>query len=266
MVISLHPTEAEYIQHHLTYYQLNLRTFTIENSKDFWTLNLDTLSLTIFSGILIVSLFYYVIKNFNSERPGKLQTAIEMAVESLQNLIKEMFHGEDKLIAPLALTIFSWIFVLNAFDLVPVDLLPRLLLFFGIEHFRTVPTDDVNLTFALSFSVFLLVIYYNFKGKGCVNLTKEVFSSPFGIWLAPVNFIFRIIEEVVKPLSLSLRLFGNMFAGELIFLLIATMPWWIQWTAGGIWSIFHILVISIQAFIFMMLTVVYLSMAHEAGH
>jgi len=179
MIDSLHPTEAEYIQHHLTYYQLNLRTFTIENSKDFWTLNLDTLSLTIFSGILIVSLFYYVIKNFSSERPGKLQTAVEMAVESLQNLIKEMFRGEDKLIAPLALTIFSWVFVLNAFDLVPVDLLPRLLLFFGIEHFRTVPTDDVNLTFALSFSVFLLVIYYNFKGKGCINLTKEV--SPTSI-------------------------------------------------------------------------------------
>ena len=263
----LHPTESEYIQHHLEYFQLNLRTWTLDGNGGFWTLNLDTLAISIITGVLFLSVFYYVVKHFNAKRPGKLQTAVEIIFESIQQIVKETFHGQSALIAPLALTIFIWIFLLNVFDLIPVDLLPRLAFsLFGIAEFRVVATDDPNLTFALSFSVFLLVIFYNFKSKGWRNLTKEVFTSPFGIWFFPFNFIFKVIEEVVKPLSLSLRLFGNMFAGELIFFLIAMMPWWIQWVAGGVWSVFHVLIITLQAFIFMMLTIIYLSMAHASEH
>jgi len=263
----LHPSGADYIQHHLRYYRLDLRTFTIGDGGGFWTLNLDTLIISIITGALFLGVLYFVVRNLNSERPGKLQAFIELVVESVQQIVTEIFHGKSALIAPLALTIFSWIFLLSLFDLVPVDLLPRMVFsLFNIEHFRVVATDDANLTFALSLSVFLLIIFYNFKSKGPRNLTKEIFSEPFGIWFFPFNFIFRVIEEVVKPLSLSLRLFGNMFAGELVFFLIATMPWWLQWTAGGIWSVFHVLIISIQAFIFMMLTIIYLSMAQQSDH
>lgn len=255
---------AEYIQHHLEHYSINLKTFIVDGKEDFWTLYLDTLILTIIAGAALFFTFFYVAKNFSSDRPGKLQVIVEMGFEALQGLIKELFHGKDRLIAPLALTVFMWVFVLNALDLVPVDLFPKIASFFGVDHFRSLPTDDPNFTFALSLSVFLLIVFYNLKSKGGIGFTKEVFSAPFGIWFAPINLAFRLIEECVKPLSLSLRLFGNMFAGELIFLLIATMPWWLQWTAGGIWAIFHVLIIAIQAFVFMMLTIVYLSMAHDS--
>jgi F-type H+-transporting ATPase subunit a len=261
----LHLTPAEYIQHHLHHYQLDLHTLTVGNGG-FWTLNLDTLAISIITGVLFLGIFYSVVRKFRSDNPGKLQVVVEIIFESIGRLVKEMFHGKSQLIAPLALTIFMWIFLLNAYDLLPIDLIPRFMSFFGINYFRELTTDDPNLTFALSLSVFLLVIFYNFKSKGCRNLAKEVFLVPFGIWFFPVNFIFRIIEEVVKPLSLSLRLFGNMFAGELIFLLIATVPWWIQWPMGGVWAIFHVLIIAIQAFVFMMLTVIYLSMADESQH
>lgn len=261
----LHPIESEYIQNHLNHYQLDLHTFTISDGG-FWTLNLDTLAISIITGILFLGVFYLVIRNFKSERPGKLQVAIEMIVESIGQLVKEIYHGKSLLITPLALTIFIWVFLLNAYDLLPVDLIPRLLFYFGIIDFRVVATDDPNLTFALSLSVLLLVIFYNFKAKGGLGFAKEALLMPFGKWFFPINFIFRIIEEGVKPLSLSLRLFGNMFAGELIFLLIATTPWWLQWTFGGIWAVFHVLIITIQAFILMMLAVIYLSMAHESQH
>jgi F-type H+-transporting ATPase subunit a len=149
-------------------------------------------------------------------------------------------------------------------DLLPVDLLPRIMGLFGVHNFKTVPTADLSMTFAMSLSVFFLIIYYNIKIKG-FGLLKELFTQPFGKWLFPLNILFRIIEELTRPISLSLRLFGNMFAGELIFILIAALlPWWIQWIPGGIWAIFHILIITIQAFIFMMLTIIYLSMAHES--
>jgi F-type H+-transporting ATPase subunit a len=152
---------------------------------------------------------------------------------------------------------------MNFMDLLPVDLIPTLLSLTGVEHFRAVPTADVNLTFGLSLSVFFLLIYYNFKAKGAIGLGHEVLTKPFGAKLFPLNIAFRLLEECVKPLSLSLRLFGNLFAGELIFILIALLPWYIQWPLGGVWAIFHILIITLQAFIFMMLTIVYLSMATE---
>jgi F-type H+-transporting ATPase subunit a len=258
------PSVEEYIQHHLAYLQLNLRTFTIGNGG-FWTLNIDTLAISIVSGILFFVLFRLVVLRLQRDYPGKLQNAIEMIVEFVQKSVTDVFHGKSTLIAPLALTIFVWVLSLNAFDLIPVDLFSRLLSIVGLaEYFRAVPTDDPNFTFALSISVFILIIFYSFKAKGFGGFTKEILTRPFGIWFCPLNIVFYLVEELVKPISLSLRLFGNMFAGELIFLLIATMPWWIQWTAGGIWSIFHILIITIQAFVFMMLTIIYLSMAHES--
>jgi len=148
-------------------------------------------------------------------------------------------------------------------DLLPVDLLPKVVGWFGVNHLRVVATNDINLTFALSLSVFLLLIGINIHAKGMVGFAKDLLCHPFPWFLFPINFVLRVVEEIAKPISLSLRLFGNMYAGELIFMLIALIPWWAQWPLGGIWAIFHILIITLQAFIFMMLTIVYISMARE---
>lgn len=258
-------SEGDYIQHHLTHLQLNLHNFKLSDGG-FWTLNIDTLISSIIIGVLFLWIFRLVAKRATSNTPGKLQAFVEMIIEFVQQLVKESFHGKSILIAPLSLTIFIWVFLLNTVDLIPVDLFPSIASFLDIPRFCPLATDDTNMTFGLSISVFLLVIFYNFKAKGVKLLAKEVFFEPFGIWLLPANVLFRVIDEVVKPLSLSLRLYGNMFAGELIFMLIALFPWWAQWTVGSIWSIFHILIITIQAFIFMMLTIVYLSMAQESAH
>ncbi len=255
-------TSSEYIRHHLLHLQLNLHTWKLGPSNGFWVLNIDTLIVSTALGILFLAFFYSIARKVQAGVPSKTQNLLESAVESIDGLVKESFHTENKLIGPLAITIFVWVFLMNFMDLVPVDLLPKLFSFVGFHHFKSVPTADPTLTFALSLSVFAITIYYNFKFKGKYLFT-EIFSKPFGWYLFPINFIFRILEEVVKPMSLSLRLFGNMFAGEMVFILIAVFPWWIQWVPGWLWSVFHILVISIQAFIFMMLTVVYLSLAAE---
>lgn len=257
-------SSAEYVEHHLGHLQLNLQTWSIAtNQTGFWVLDLDAWLLALVLGIGFLALFRFVAVRAISGVPGGLQNFVEMIVEFVEKLVKETFHGESNLIAPLALTIFVWVFLMNFLDLLPVDLLPAILSWGGVEHFRSVPTADPNMTFGLSIPVFALILFYNFKAKGLSGVVKETFSKPFGIWLFPFNVIFRIIEEIVKPLSLALRLFGNLFAGELIFILIALLPWWIQFIPGGIWSIFHILIIVLQAFIFMMLTIVYLSMAHD---
>lgn len=255
-------TSAEYIQQHLHYMMLNLHNFTFTDGG-FWTLNLDTLTISILIGIGFLILFRYAAKRVVTGTPGKLQNLVEILVEFVSNLTKESYLGDDKLIGPLALTIFVWVFLLNFMDLLPADLIPKLLSLVNVPYVRDVPTDDPNLTFAMSITVFILIIYYNLSAKGLFGWLKEVCTQPFSHWLLPINIVFRLLEDLVKPLSLSLRLFGNMFAGELIFILIATMPWWIQWTLGGIWSIFHVLIITIQAFIFMMLTIIYLSMAKQ---
>jgi F-type H+-transporting ATPase subunit a len=258
-------SQGDYIQHHLQHIQLNLHTFKWGNGG-FWTLNFDTFFLSVFVGVIFISIFLIAAHKAAVNKPSKFQVAIEMIIGAIDQLVKEIFHGRSLLIGPLALTIFMWVFLLNAMDLVPVDLFPTISSFFGIEDFRSVPTDDINLTFALSFSIFFLILFFNYKIKGPKNLAKEVLCFPFGVWLFPLNIVFKILEEIIKPLSLSLRLFGNMFAGELIFLVIAFLPWWIEWTVGGMWSIFHILIILLQAFIFMMLSVIYISMAHESAH
>jgi F-type H+-transporting ATPase subunit a len=254
-------TTAEYVQHHLEHLSLNLHSFTYE-SNGFWTLNLDTFLVSLTLGLAFAFIMRMVAVRATPGVPGKLQNFVEIIVEFVQKSVSDTFHGDSTLIAPLALTIFVWVFIMNVMDLLPIDVLPRALTTVGFTHFKSVPTADPNLTFAMALSVFALTIYYNFKIKGW-HLAKEVLTVPFGPWLFPLNIIFRIVEELVRPLSLALRLFGNMFAGELVFVLIALLPWWAQWMPGGIWSIFHILIISIQAFIFMMLTIVYLSMAHD---
>lgn len=256
-------TPGQYIQHHLEHLTLNLKTFTIGGEGGgFWTLNLDTLIVSILLGFLIFGGMRLVATRL-TEIPGKMQNIVEIILEFVNNAVHEIFHHKSTFIPALALTIFLWVFAMNAMDLLPVDLIPRLAGLFGIEHFKSVPTADPNATFAMSISVFMLIIIFNLRAKKH-RLLKEMLTFPFGPWLFPINVAFRVVEECVKPLSLALRLFGNMFAGELIFILIALMPWWLQWPPGAVWAVFHILVITLQAFLFMMLTIIYLSMAHDA--
>ena len=257
-------TAAQYIEHHLQHLAYNVKTGQWIDDGSFWVLNVDSLVMAWIVGFAFLFIFRYVAARVTAGIPGKLQNFVESMLDFTSGLVKESFHGECALIAPLALTIFCWVFLMNFMDLLPVDLVPRILGLFGVEHFKVVPTADPNMTFGISFGVFLLIVYYNFKIKGPVGVLKESLTFPFGPWLFPINIMFRLVEELVKPFSLSLRLFGNMFAGELIFILVAAMlPWWTQWIPAGAWAIFHILIITIQAFILMMLTIVYLTMAHE---
>lgn len=259
-------TSSEYLHHHLQHWSVNL---VPGDASGFWTLHVDTLIVSLTLGLLFLWMLRRVALSMVVKSPGKRQVFVEVLFDFVQSTVKDGYHGKSALIAPLALTIFVWTFLMNFMDLLPVDLLPKVMSNFGVEHFKSVPTADPNATFGMSVAVFLLIIAYNLKMKGGLGLLKEMFTSPFGkgthmVWLLfPLNVGFRLMEEVVKPMSLSLRLFGNLFAGELIFLLIALLPWWIQWSLGSVWAIFHILVITIQAYIFMMLTIIYLSMASE---
>jgi F-type H+-transporting ATPase subunit a len=256
-------TSTQYVQHHLTNLQLNLKTMSIAKAplSGFWVLNLDTLIVSWVLGIIFITLLRFTVKRLTIDTPRLWQNFIEFLFEWINGLVKETSGRENFFIGSLALTIFIWTFLMNFMDLLPVDLIPRFASIFGAKYFRDVPTADWLTTFGLSIPVFFLIIFYNLKAKGFKNFGKELLIAPFGPWCAPLNIIFRILEECVKPISLSLRLFGNLFAGELIFVLIALLPWWSQWTVGSLWAIFHILVITIQSFIFMMLTIVYLSMA-----
>ena len=257
-------TPAEYVQHHLTFLQWNLKTGQVgPDQHGFWVLNIDSLMMAIGLGVLFLGLFYWFARKATSGVPGKFHCVIEMLVEFVDKAVEETFRAPSTLIAPLAMTIFVWVFLMNFIDLIPVDLIPKALSLVGVSHFRAVPTADLNVTLGMSLTIFFLIIIYNFKGKGAKGFGKEILTKPFGKKAMPLNILFRILEDGVKPISLSLRLYGNLFAGELIFILIALMPWWIQWPFGGIWAIFHILIIVIQAFIFMMLTIVYLSMAYH---
>ncbi len=255
-------SSGSYIEHHLEHFQLNLSTMTI-GDNGFWTLNLDTFIVGLMTALMIGGVLRYVAKHMQEDVPSRLQSFVEVAVDFVARNVGETYRGKSLLIAPLALTLLLWIFFMNAMDLLPVDLIPMFTGMFGVDKFKIVPTADPNMTFAMSLSVFFLILFYNFTVKGW-HLGKEVLTQPFGPYLFPLNILFRLIEELVRPFSLALRLFGNMFAGELIFVIIAMLPWWAQWLPGGIWAIFHILIISIQAFIFMMLTIAYLSMAHES--
>lgn len=256
-------TSTEYIQHHLQNLSVNLKSMSL-GVNGFFTWQIDTFLFSVITGLLFIGFFYAAARRATAGVPGKLQNFVEMMIEFVDKQVKETFHGRNGLIAPLALTIFVWVFLMNLLDLLPVDLLPSAAKAVGVHNLRIVPTTDPNLTFALALSVFGLIIYYNIKIKGAMGFLKEITCSPFGPWLMPVNIVLKLVEEVAKPISLALRLFGNLYAGELIFILIALLPWWLQWPLGAPWAIFHILIIVIQAFIFMMLTIVYLSLAHES--
>lgn len=254
-------TATGYIQHHLQHW---------EWGSGFWTLNLDTLVMSWAMGLIFLIFFRIVAKRATIGVPGKLQSFAELMYEFVDSQVKGSFHGRSALIAPLALTIFCWIFLMNFMDLLPVDILPRFASLFGVPYFKAVPTTDPNLTLGMSVSVFGLIVIYSIKIKGFGGFLKEVSCKPFAaetFWLkmllVPVNVAFRVVEDVAKPISLGLRLFGNLYAGELIFILIGLLPWWTQWGLGLPWAIFHILVITIQAFVFMILTIVYLSSASE---
>ncbi len=248
-------TSSEYIHHHLTNLQVG---------QGFWSLNLDTLITSAVVGFIVFGFLATVARRATSGVPGKTQAAVEFIIEMVQGQVRDSFHGEAAMIAPLALTIFVWVFVLNAIDLLPVDLVPMIMGALGIGHWRSVPTADPNHTFAMSLTVFFLIYFYNLKVKGLGGFLHEATTAPFGAKLAPFNLIFRLIEDIAKPVSLALRLFGNMYAGEMVFILIALLPVYLQWMLGAPWAIFHILIITLQAFIFMILTIIYLGMAHES--
>lgn len=272
-------TATEYINHHLT----NLTVcrdhgeWVVGHCQGvFWALNLDSMFFSLLLGGIFIWLFGRVARKATTSRPGKLQAAVELIVGFVDGAVKDAFHGKSKLIAPLSLTIFVWVFLMNLMDLIPVDWLPEIALMLGVPYLKVVPSTDVNVTFAMSISVFLLTIFYSLKIKGFVGFAKEFTMHPIppptrGILIvsAPLviafNFILESVAFLARPLSLSLRLFGNMYAGELIFILIALIGFY-QLPLHFMWAAFHVLVVTLQAFIFMMLTIVYLSQAHDTGH
>jgi F-type H+-transporting ATPase subunit a len=276
---------TQYIQHHLQHLQ-----WQVGDSK-FMTINVDSMFFMLLLSSIFLFFFIRTSRKATAGVPGKFQTFVEIVVTFVDGMVRETFHGRSKLIAPLALTIFCLVFMMNFMDMIPVDWLPGLWMK-GHElaghdphhaYLRIVPTADLNITLGMALGVFLLIQIFGISHKGLGGFVKEAFTAPFHahgavakILLAPANVLLRIIEELVRPLSLSLRLFGNMYAGELIFILIAVMTlnasfahWMtyvmapVQFIAGFIWTAFHILVITLQAFIFMTLTIVYLSMAAE---
>ena len=270
------PTASEYIVHHLSF----LTNHKQEGLVDWSVFHLDSLFFSIALGLLGVFLMARVAARATSGVPGRLQAAVEIMVEMVADQAKGIVHSPEsrKFVAPVALTVFIWIFLMNAMDLLPVDLLPKVGEAAGIHYMRVVPTADLNATLGMSTAVLLLCLYYSVKIKGLGHWLHELFTAPFGshpiLW--PINFAMQLIEFVAKTVSHGMRLFGNMYAGELIFMLIALMgaAWsgtvgsgllWVGGViAGTIWAIFHILIITLQAFIFMMLTLVYIGQAHES--
>ncbi len=276
------PSATEYIVHHIKFLANKEQT----SIADFSVIHFDSVFFSVLLALLFGGSFYLAARKATSGVPGKFQNFVELVVEFVDTQVKDTFHGTSKLIAPLALTIFCWIFLFNAMDLVPVDLLPAIAHAGGIEYLKVVPSTDLNVTFALALTVFLLIIYYSIRIKGLGGFIGELTLQPFSAKnklvqaiLIPVNFVLESVTLLARPVSLSLRLFGNLFAGEMIFLLLAVLTLSVGFegliSAGGwlatlahvilglAWAIFHILVITLQAFIFMVLTIVYLSMAHE---
>jgi F-type H+-transporting ATPase subunit a len=285
------PTAGEYVQHHLHHLQKN---FSFENAEqhsivDFSVFNLDSLVYSVLLGVIGCFILWRAARNVTSGVPGRFQAAIEILAEMVETQAKGVIHNATsrKLVSPLALTVFVWIFLMNAMDMLPVDALPALWHGVGpamgyMNYMRVVPTADLSTTLGMSVSVLLVCIFYSIKIKGLGGWTHELVAAPFGdnIFLYPINFLMQMIEFAAKTVSHGMRLFGNMFAGELIFMLIALMggawAWqlnplsggfWLgfgQVFAGTVWTLFHILVITLQAFIFMMLTLIYVGQAHSS--
>lgn len=259
-------SSTEYIMHHLSHNNVPLQGY-YAGGGTFMSVHMDTFAMSIGLGFLFLLFFISIARKVKVENPGKLQLLVELLIEMVDKQVKDIYQGgKNKLIVPLSLTIFCWIFLMNLMDLLPVDLINFINTSLGHEHakWRIVPSADVNATFAMSLSVLLLIIFYSIKAKGLFGWIKELLSVPFGIFLAPINIVFQLVELIAKPISLALRLFGNMYAGELIFILIALLPWGLQWMLGVPWAIFHILIIALQAYVFMVLTIVYLSLAVES--
>ena len=270
-------TTSEYIKHHLTNATMCSTDNGIAFNKacsdaGFWAWHVDTLAWSIGLGLLFLIIFRSVASKATTGVPGKMQAFVELVVEFVDDNVKSTFHGRSALIAPLALTIFVWVLLMNLMDLVPVDLIPWVSGLIGQAAFgmdshdvynKAVPTTDLNLTFALATGVFILILFYSIKMKGIGGFMKELTMQPFGhpVFI-PVNFILETVTLLARPLSLALRLFGNLYASELIFILIATIGYF-QIPLHFMWAVFHILVLPLQAFIFMMLTIVYLSLACE---
>jgi F-type H+-transporting ATPase subunit a len=321
---------AEYILHHLTYLQLDLKSWKIvENSQNFWVLNIDSMFFSILLGLLFIFLFWPVARRAKSGVPARWQSFVEISTEFFDHQVKDIFHKKSSFVAPMAMLCGFWILFMNLMDLLPVDALPAAAGAVGIGHLRVLPTSDPAITMSMSIAVFLLTFFYSFYNKGFKGCATEALFHPFGKWLFPVNFVLKVVEELSKPLSLGLRLFGNMYAGEVIFILLACLTlsysapvhlsgvgtaeffifaalavatvflfaygrgkWLRAWiplglmlviaigSVGGLlpaiggstywqilfetgWGIFHWLIIGLQAYIFMVLTVGYLSMAAE---
>jgi len=271
-------TSGEYITHHLQ----NLQVCKSDTGEWVWNhcagnmaaINVDSMFWSVLLGVLFVVLFRNVAKKTSADRPGRFQAFVEIVIDFVDTSVKDTFHGSSRLIAPLALTIFVWVFLMNLMDLIPVDWIPSVAVAAGIPYMKVVPTTDVNITFGMSIGVFILIIIYTHMHKGPLGLIKDLTLHPIapptrglGLIAAPFIIAFNLVLETVsliaKPVSLSLRLFGNMFAGELIFILIALIGYW-QLPLHFGWAVFHILIVTLQAFIFMMLTIVYLSLASES--
>lgn len=273
---------TEYIVHHETF----LSSKVPHGIFDFSTVNLDTVFVSVLLAVLFGGAFFFAARRATTGVPGKFQLFVEVLVDFVDTQVRDTFHGTSKLIAPLALTIFCWILLFNIMDVVPVDLLPAAAHHAGLEHLKVVPSTDLNATFAMSLTVFVLIIFYSVKMKGLVGFISELTLQPFSAknpfvqaLFVPVNFLLESVTLLARPVSLSLRLYGNLYAGEMVFLLIAALTlsrglealthvtgWvWIvvQIGLGLAWSIFHLLIILLQAFIFMTLTVVYLALASE---
>jgi F-type H+-transporting ATPase subunit a len=262
-------TIDQYIHHHLSYWTVG---------HGFWAINLDTLLFSFGLGALFLVTFIFTSRRATAGVPGKWQAFVEIIVEFIDIQVKSVFNYENPMIAPMAITIFIWVWLMNFMDMVPVDLLPRIAQFIGVHAFgmdpehvylKVVPTNDLNVTFGMSLTVFLMTMYYS-VAKGPLRYGKFLFTHPFTarhwffkLLLAAPNLLMNVVETFSKPLSLSLRLFGNLFAGEILYVLIAMLPWWVQWPLSFGWTVFHLIVITVQAFVFMMLSIVYLNMAHE---
>ncbi|MBP6898799.1 MAG: F0F1 ATP synthase subunit A [Burkholderiaceae bacterium] len=270
------PTAGEYIIHHLTHLQNHKQTSIV----DFSVFNLDSIFYAVLLGLVSSFVLWRAAAKATSGVPGRFQAAVELLVEMVDSQAKGIVHNAQsrKLVAPLALTVFIWIFMMNSMDFLPVDLLPKIGEAFGIHYMRVVPTADLSVTMGLSLSVLIVCLVYNVKIKGLGGWIHELFAAPFGdkVFLYPINFLMQVIEFVAKTVSHGMRLFGNMYAGELIFMLIALMGGAFAFTgtgialflghifAGTVWAIFHILIVALQAFVFMMLTLVYVGQAHDA--
>jgi F-type H+-transporting ATPase subunit a len=257
---------TEYIQHHLT--------FMVKQVGDtsFWSVNFDTVVTSLILGVIGFGFLWAVTRKATSGVPSRTQAFVELCINFVNDQVKGIYHGESPWVAPIALTVFVWVTLMNAMDFLPIDILATALGFAGLHNWRVVPTADINTTFALALTVFALMVLFGMKKKGIGGWTKELFVAPFGhnVLLWPFNFLFNLVEFVSKPLSHSLRLYGNIYAGEIIFLLLG------MWAASGLagtvfsgvlnlgWAIFHILIVLLQAYIFMMLTIVYLAMGEES--